>query len=94
MLELFSSPTAIKEAEEDISKKSVLVHKAFGINDGDNIVVANGRVFPLYFCISRLSVVLFFSDRGDNDLHPFDSLMKVVFLLLILSMSLFADEHD
>ena len=44
MFELFSSPTAIKEAEEDILKKSVLAHKAFGINDGNNIVVANGRV--------------------------------------------------
>ena len=63
MFELFSSPTTIKEAEEDILKKSVLVHKAFGINDGDNIVVANGRVVLsvslVFLCISGSSVVLF-----------------------------------
>ena len=60
LLELFSSPTAIKEAEEDISKKSVLVHKAFGINDGDNIVVANGRVFPLYFLYFKVICSIIF----------------------------------
>ena len=42
--ELMSSADALKASGDIIIKNTQLVKKAFGLNDGENIVFANGRV--------------------------------------------------
>ena len=45
--ELLSSPETLKESGEIAKKFSVLVQNAFGIEIGENLVFANGRVSSL-----------------------------------------------
>lgn len=51
--ELMSSADALRASADVVIKNTRLVKKAFGLNDGENIVFANGRVcIPLLFLFS------------------------------------------
>ena len=57
LAELMSSANALKASGDIIIKNTQLVKKAFGLNDGENIVFANGRVcYSLIKCMSWINL--------------------------------------
>ena len=54
LAELLTSVDTLKSSGEIVNTNSELVKKAFGINDGENIVFANGRVSLSLMCFTNI----------------------------------------